>query len=68
MTGTSSKSRREEQSAKAMEEMQRCTDWLVQFMQNSEPQIFKAQEVNMRMKHKAAHACRALCRARVLIR
>ena len=29
-------------------------------------QIFKAQEVNRRMKDKAAHACRALCRARVL--
>ena len=29
-------------------------------------QIFKAQEVNRRMKDKAAHACQALCRARVL--
>jgi len=29
-------------------------------------QIFKAQEVNRRMKDKAAHACHALCRARVL--
>jgi hypothetical protein len=28
--------------------------------------IFKAQEVNRRMKDKAAHACHALCRARVL--
>ena len=27
-------------------------------------QIFKAQEVNRRMKDKAAHACRALCRER----
>ena len=27
--------------------------------------IFKAQEVNRRMKDKAAHACGALCRARV---
>ena len=29
-------------------------------------QIFKAQEVSRRMKDKAAHACHALCRARVL--
>ena len=29
-------------------------------------QIFKAQEVNRRMKDKAAQACHALCRARVL--
>jgi hypothetical protein len=29
-------------------------------------QIFKAQEVNRRMKDKAAHACRALCRARII--
>jgi hypothetical protein len=29
-------------------------------------QIFRAQEVNRRMKDKAAHACRALCRARVV--
>jgi hypothetical protein len=29
-------------------------------------QIFKAQEVNRRMKDKAAHACHALCRARIL--
>ena len=28
--------------------------------------IFKAQEVNRRMKDKAAHACHALCRARIL--
>ncbi len=27
--------------------------------------IFRAQEVNKRMKEKAAHACHALCRARV---
>ena len=27
--------------------------------------IFRAQETNKRMKDKAAHACRALCRARV---
>jgi hypothetical protein len=27
--------------------------------------IFRAQEANKRMKDKAAHACRALCRARV---
>ena len=26
--------------------------------------IFKGQEVNRRMKDKAAHACHALCRAR----
>ena len=29
-------------------------------------QIFRAQEVNKRMKDKAAHACHALCRTRVL--
>ena len=29
-------------------------------------QIFRAQEVNRRMKDKAAHACHALCRARIL--
>jgi hypothetical protein len=29
-------------------------------------QIFKAQEVNKRMKDKAAHACHALCRSRVV--
>ena len=29
-------------------------------------QIFRAQEVNKRMKDKAAHACHALCRARVV--
>src|SRR5262249_50829987 len=29
-------------------------------------QIFKAQEVNRRMKDRAAHACHALCRAHVL--
>ncbi len=28
-------------------------------------QIFRAQETNKRMKDKAAHACHALCRARV---
>ena len=28
-------------------------------------QLFRAQEVNKRMKEKAAHACHALCRARV---
>src|SRR5271169_1733237 len=28
--------------------------------------IFRAQEVNKRMKDKAAHACHALCRARVV--
>jgi len=28
--------------------------------------IFKAQEVNRRMKDKAVHACHVLCRARVL--
>jgi ethanolamine utilization microcompartment shell protein EutL len=27
--------------------------------------IFRAQEANKRMRDKAAHACRALCRARV---
>jgi len=29
-------------------------------------QIFKAQEVNKRMKDKAAHACHVLCRARII--
>jgi hypothetical protein len=29
-------------------------------------QIFRAQETNRRMKDKAAHACHALCRARVV--
>jgi hypothetical protein len=29
-------------------------------------QIFRAQEVNKRMKDKAAHACHTLCRARVV--
>ena len=29
-------------------------------------QVFRAQEVNKRMKDKAAHACHALCRARVV--
>jgi hypothetical protein len=29
-------------------------------------QIFRAQEVNKRMREKAAHACHALCRARVV--
>ena len=29
-------------------------------------QIFRVQELNRRMKDKAAHACHALCRARVL--
>jgi hypothetical protein len=28
--------------------------------------IFRAQEANRRMKDKAAHACHALCRARVV--
>ena len=28
--------------------------------------IFRAQEANKRMKEKAAHACHALCRARVV--
>jgi hypothetical protein len=28
--------------------------------------IFKAQEVNRRMKDKAVHACHVLCRARVV--
>ena len=29
-------------------------------------QVFRAQEVNKRMKERAAHACRALCHARVV--
>jgi hypothetical protein len=29
-------------------------------------QVFRAQEVNKRMKERAAHACHALCRARVV--
>jgi hypothetical protein len=36
MTRTTHKHRSEAQSAKAEEEMQRCTDWLVQFMLNSQ--------------------------------
>jgi len=28
--------------------------------------LFRAQEVNKRMKDKAAHACHALCRARIV--
>jgi hypothetical protein len=28
-------------------------------------QIFRAQEANIRMREKAAHACHALCRSRV---
>jgi hypothetical protein len=28
-------------------------------------EVFRAQETNKRMKDKAAHACHALCRARV---
>ena len=29
-------------------------------------QLFRAQEINKRMKEMAAHACHALCRARVV--
>ena len=29
-------------------------------------EIYRAQEVNRRMKDKAVHACHALCRARIL--
>jgi hypothetical protein len=29
-------------------------------------QLFRAQEVNKRMREKAAYACQALCRARVI--
>jgi len=29
-------------------------------------QVFRAQEANKRLKEKAAHACHALCRARVV--
>ena len=29
-------------------------------------EIYRAQEVNRRMKDKAAHACHALCRARIV--
>jgi hypothetical protein len=29
-------------------------------------QIYRAQEANRRMKDKAAHACHALCRARIV--
>jgi len=29
-------------------------------------QVFRAQELNKRMKEKAAHACHAVCRARIL--
>jgi hypothetical protein len=33
---------------------------------NDYEQVFRAQEVNKRMKERAAHACRALCRVRVV--
>jgi hypothetical protein len=43
MTSTSYKHRSEAQSAKAQEEMRRCTDWLVQFMRNNEPFLTKSE-------------------------
>ena len=37
--------RSEAQSAKAEEEMRRCTDWLVQFMRNGEPKFLTKSEL-----------------------
>src|SRR5262249_62311773 len=48
-------------------EAQRSKHWLEYHIAlNDCENIFRAQEVNRRMKDKAAHACHALCRARVL--
>ena len=47
--------------AKMITRSARACVWLLPSASN-----FKAQEVNRRMKDKAAHACHALCRARVL--
>jgi hypothetical protein len=44
MDRTIPKSRSEAQSAKAEEEIQRCTEWLVQFMQNNEPKFLTKRE------------------------
>jgi hypothetical protein len=44
MDRTIPKSRSEAQSAKAEEEIRRCTEWLVQFMQNNEPKFLTKRE------------------------
>jgi hypothetical protein len=45
MARTIPKYRRKAQSAKAAEDMRRCTDWLVQFMRNSEPKFLTKSEL-----------------------
>jgi len=45
MTRTIPEHRGETQSAKAEEEMRRCTDWLVQFMRNGEPKFLTKSEL-----------------------
>jgi hypothetical protein len=45
MTRLTHKHRSEVQSAKAEEEMRRCTDWVVQFMRNSEPRFLTKSEL-----------------------
>jgi hypothetical protein len=45
MTSTTYKHRSEAQSAKAEEEMRRCTDWLLQFMLNSQPKFLTKSEL-----------------------
>jgi hypothetical protein len=45
MTRTTHKHRSEAQSAKAEEEMGRCTEWLVKFMRNSEPKFLTKKEL-----------------------
>jgi hypothetical protein len=57
VTGISPKPRREEQSAKAMEEMRRCTDWLVQFMRNSEPKFLTKTELSELKVSKVSFNC-----------
>jgi hypothetical protein len=45
MTRTIPKYRSEAQTAKAEEEMRRCTDWLLQFMRNNEPRFLTNSEL-----------------------
>jgi hypothetical protein len=45
MTRTIPKHRSEAQSAKAEEEMRRCTDWLVQFVRNSGPKFLTKSQL-----------------------
>lgn len=45
MDRTILKYRSEAHSAKAEEEMRRCTDWLVQFMRNNEPRFLTKREL-----------------------